>query len=306
MDVPSSVAGVTKASSDVSLGRITKQQLAILKLIHGFRFVSTKHVQAQLGKRQLQQAQQRLNTLLDKHYIGRNFSSKDRLTGTYSSYYLLPDGIKLLKRDRFTSDKRVFHNIYKDKTASSRFIRHQLGIGDIYLEFKRLYAEDERLDFMTKSQILSNFDYDYEDNPDNGHWYEFLPEPLPDALVTIFAEDYSGQEYFLEYLEDSVPFFVYRNRIKFYEQYAEEGTWQDAIGPSPTPPILLVCESPTLQRRILRFLKRYMENVYEELSFYVTTLDSLNSASGKDDEIWRAVDEEPRAPRALQDMPLKI
>jgi len=281
MNVPKHITP-TNNKSTRSAGRTTKQQLEILKLIYGFRFVSTKHVQALLGKQHLQQAQQRLTTLLAKGLIGRNFSSKDRLSGKFASHYLLPPGMKMLKQYGTSVDKQVLHNIYKDKTASERFIRHQMGLGDVYMELKRLY--DDELEFLTKSHVTGAFDYDYEDDPENGHWYDFLPQPLPDVCGSLFVDSDDTREYFLEYVEDTVPFFVYRNRIKFYVEYIEEGSWQENMFDLPT--ILLVCESPTLERRTKRFLKRYLQDVQEEgLVFKTTNKDKLGQAK-IGDNVW--------------------
>lgn len=283
----SKIVSKSSTTSQISSGsvskqtRITKQQLDILYLIYRYRFVSTKHVKQVLGREQIQQAQQRLNTLLGKGYIGRNFSNLDRLTGTYASYYLLPAGMKVLKqnKDAFEEERylsqQTLHNIYKDKNASPRFIKHQLDMGDIRLELIRLYGTD-RLRASTKSQLVI---------------YEGLPESLPDAYILLqdnSETNNTGKSYFLEYLENSIPFWVYRNRIKAYEEYVYAGTWKETMQEA-LPKILLVCESPTLQRRMTRFLNRYMENCYEDMTFYVTNTETLKTCQSPHEPIWREI-----------------
>lgn len=262
--------------------RITEQQLLVLQLIYRFRFVSTKHVQALLNKKQIQQAQQRLNLLLRKGYVGRNFSPQDRLTGRYASYYLLPKGMRILKQyEKHLSRKpepQVFHNIYKDKTASPRFIKHQLDLGDIALELSRIYGDIFHL--LTKSELTI---------------YEYLPELLPDSFV--YMQDPAKPKskrtsYFLEYLEDNVPFWVCRNRIKQYETYRDEGDWESAIDDEAMPKILLVCESPTLQQRMIRFLTRFMTNTYEEMTFYILNRGTLDGCTDPKEKIWRGISDE--------------
>lgn len=257
--------------------RITTQQLQILQLIYKFRFISTKHVQVLLARRQIQQAQQRLNLLLSKGYIGRNFSNTDRLTGQYASYFLLPAGMKVLKQNKDQLDRKpeqqVFHNIYKDKTASPRFIKHQLELGGMLLELERIH---QTFHYLTKSGLTI---------------YDSLPEQLPDAFVYLkdkTKEKSKRTNYFLEYWEDSVPFWVYRNRIKAYEEYSDEDTWKDKTG-DEMPIILLICESSTLQRRTERFLKRYMENCYEDMTFYITSTATLKSCMDPKYKIWREI-----------------
>ncbi len=254
---------------------ITKQQLLILTRIYNFRFVSTAQLQQLLAKKQLQQVQQRLNLLLKRGYIGRNFSNQDRLTGRYASYYLLPKGMKVLRQHQIKLDvklnSKVLHNIYKDKTASTRFINHCLGVGDINCHLKRLYGED--IEFISKSKLAD---------------YDFLPNPLPDAFI---RQD-KTQEYFLEYCEEIVPFFVYRKRIKQYvEVYIEEGAWKDATG-TELPTIRLVAETPVLQRRLKRFITKYLNNLYMGTGarFLITNLERLKTSDSQ--FIWSVIIQE--------------
>jgi len=253
---------------------ITKQQLRILVRIYDFRFVSTAQLQQLLAKKQIQQVQQRLNLLLDRGYIGRNFSKQDRLTGKYASYYLLPKGMKILKQHKsklsyeLELNPKIIHNIYKDRTASTRFINHCLGVGDINCYLNRLHGKD--IEFISKSKLAD---------------YDFLPNPLPDA----FLRQNKSREYFLEYCEEIVPFFVYRKRIKQYvEAYMEEDTWKEATS-TELPTIRLVAETPVLQRRLKRFLKKYLDDLYMATSarFLITNLEQLKTS--EDQAVWNEV-----------------
>jgi len=267
--------------------RLSKRQLQIIEFIYGYRFVSTRQVQLMLGKKQIQQAQQRLNTLLVKQYIGRNFSKIDRLTGKYASYYLMPKGIQLLRLYRARADYGVLRNIYKDRTASARFIAHCLSIGDSYADLSRMYGKS--LEFITKSQLRAD-DIDDRYDPDYGHSYDYFPQPLPDACLAIFDANYDGHEFLLEVWHDNVPFFVYRNRIKYYMEYVDEEKWKKETG-SALPPVLLVCESPTLQRRVQRFLKKQVDEIYTaELKFLITNRELMTTAQ-PDSAIWAEYDE---------------
>lgn len=285
-ELKSVIGGESNSKSVFKLERITKQQLDILELIYRFRFVSTKHISRLLGTKYIQQAQQRLNTLLTKDYIGKNFSNLDRLTGKYASYYLLSGGRKTLKKyqaqlsnglDRDLSTK-VLHNIYKDKTATDRFIKHQLDLGDIYIELSRLYKD--KFGFYTKSEFSKDT-------------YEYYPQPLPDAFMLLGNEggknENETKEFFVEYFEDNVPFWVYRKRIKQYVTYAEEGDWESSVD-TKQPKVLLICENLTLQRRTKRFLKRNIEETYigDDLVFLLTSKDQLTKAK-PDSPVWEVM-----------------
>jgi hypothetical protein len=251
---------------------ITKQQVQILARIYNFRFVSTFQLQQVLAKEQIQQVQQRLNLLLSRGYIGRNFSKLDRLTGKFASYYLLPDRVKVLKQHRSKLDNglglnpRVLHNIYKDKTASARFINHCLAVGDINCHLCRLYGDD--LEYFSKSKLAI---------------LDYFPEPHPDAFLRL----HKTKEYFLEYCEEIVPFFVYRKRIKQYvEEYLDEGIWEDVTKKPKSPDIMLVAETPVLQRRLRRFLKKYLNDLYmgTHARFLITNMELLKSSA--EQTIW--------------------
>jgi hypothetical protein len=257
---------------------ITKQQLLILIRIYNFRFVHTAQLQQVLAKKQIQQVQQRLNLLLKRGYIGRNFSSRDRLTGKYASYYLLPKGMKVLKQSKgYSLNPKVLHNIYKDKTASTRFINHCIGLGDISCGLKRLHGSN--LEYFPKNDLI---DYDY------------FPDPRPDAYLRIGADTKSikeRSEHFLEYCEEIVPFFVYRKRIKQYVEFVADELWDEATS-RKSPTIRLVAETPVLQRRLQRFIKKYLNNFYlaAHARFLVTNIDLLKAST--EQTIWTQIVQE--------------
>lgn len=238
-----------------------------------------------LGKKQIQQVQQRLNLLLNRQWIGRNFSNLDRLTGRYASYYLLPKGVKILKQHDQKLDERLLHNIYKDKTASSRFIDHCLGVGDIQCQFRRLYIG--HLGYLGRGGLSC---------------YSYYPEPPPDIFFRLrdrVRPKAKPQEFLLEYCETIVPFFVYRKRIKQYGEYAEDRTWEEATG-TKLPNILLVAETAVLQRRLQRFIKKWWQNSYmDELVFLVTNKELLIS-SKTDSAIWTEIGYEKNVLRSLE------
>jgi len=262
---------------------ITKQQLLILAYTYWFRFVSTRQLQFWFSKKQIQQVQQRLNLLLERGWIGRNFSNLDRLTGKYASYYLLPAGIRAFKSNQhklgfeLELDPKVLHNIYKDRTASERFINHCLAVGDIYCNLLRLYGN--KLEFFSKTQIASD---------------NYFPEQRPDAYLRLIGGSKTKptrSEYFLEYCEEIIPFWVHRKRIKAYIEYNDEGTWKDATARA-FPTILLVAESPVLQRRLQRFIKKVTDEIWaDDLRFKLSNKELLATSTSKE-AIWTEYDED--------------
>jgi len=187
------VASETVVSSRST--RRSKRQADLLEFIYAYRFVTTKQVQVFLGKKQIQQAQQRLNTLLAKGYIERKFTNEDRLLGRYASYYLSLDGLKLLKR---YGSPRALKNMRKDATVSENFVKHNIAIGDVAADLSRIYRNERRLILFTKNELLR----EDANNNDGSEDYEpasaSFPQPLPDIVIDLMGNDDSWEGYLLE------------------------------------------------------------------------------------------------------------
>jgi hypothetical protein len=243
---------------------LTKQQQTILTLIYRYRFVSTKHVQQALKIKYLANVQPRMNLLVEGQYIGRNYSSSQRLAGQPASYYLLPKGMAALKEFDADVSRQVLHNIYKDKTAQDSFIQRCLAVGDINIELERQY--EDRLEFFTQSEILEQAS-------------DYFPEPLPHAYFMITDPTNNSDDphtFFLEICESTRPSFVFKKRIQQYIQYAEEGDWKNATA-SDLPTILLVCDTRSMQASLSKFSKSEIENSYEDrLKIDVITREKLS------------------------------
>jgi len=268
--------------------RRSKRQEELLEYIYAYRFVTTKQVQIFLGKKQIQQAQQRLNTLLAKGYIDRRFTSEDRLLGRYASYYLSLDGLRLLKR---YGSPQALKNMRKDATASEGFVKHNIAIGDVAADLSRIYYDSEKLTLFTKNELLREDTNSNDGSEDYEPASASFPQPLPDMLIDLMGTDDSWKDYLLEVWHESVPFWVYRKRIKYYIQYLDEDERKEAFG-DQMPPVLLVCDTLALQRRVQRYLKRIFDEIYEdELRFLVTNRELLHEAK-EVDAIWTAVGEE--------------
>jgi hypothetical protein len=298
---------------DSNSTRITKQQLHILELIYRFRFVSTKHIKFWLDKQYLREAQQLLQTLLSKDYIGRNYTTKAKLHGEYASYYLLPKGLKVLKnyQDSFPEASSAKLNIpaqanqrvYRDKTASAMFIRHNLSLADANIGFRRCYSQTG-LSFYAKNEL---------------HGYSCFPKQLPDAYVSI-RDNIAGtncqdgstgakvntsrsdsptrrNHYFLELCEEAIPAFVYRRKIISYIHYAETGLWEKTAQTS-LPALLLLCESQRQKHRLLKVAAYEADHSFIPLTIKTTTWQQLGEAK-PDEPIWQVADIEKKTVEGL-------
>src|SRR5476651_1690597 len=94
--------------------RLNQKQLEILHLIYRFRFVTTKLVAECQGKSGGPAVYASLTNLADQGHIGRRYEPEYRLRGQYAAYYLLPDGVRALRRqprEDYTYDPKALHNL---------------------------------------------------------------------------------------------------------------------------------------------------------------------------------------------------
>jgi Replication-relaxation len=250
--------------------KLTKQQLAILVHIYEFRFVTTKHIQLKLTNTQLQQTQRRLNILVRDEYVGRNYTSRDRLNGRYASYYLTNLGIKTLKQQTgeantlYLNDS-VLHALYKDKNASERFIAHCVAVGDVWHALRTKYGT-ELCNYFPKSNITGD--------------ESFLQESKPDGYIelkTKFGKGSRTKRYILYVCEEAVPMFVHKKLIKNLLEYADEGYWEAENG-TPLPTMLLACDTERLRAKLEKLSTKMFGDTYmrdDEITFVVRTIAAV-------------------------------
>ena len=233
---------------------LNKKQLDILRLLYRFRFGTTALFTQALQTKSKIKMNERLKILLDQQYIGRHFEPEYHLLRKHASYYLLPDGIDALRQipdNKF--DKSILRNIRKDKTASAQFIDHCLGIFNLYCQFQKTHGD--KVHFFTKSQLVNK--------------YEYFSEFAPNAYIRLDTGE-SEQDFLLEYLQSTKPFFTIMQRLKEYAEYGSSGEWEAETN-SDFPKVLLVCDKPILQKRLMKKAATIIDDADDELKFYVAS-----------------------------------
>lgn len=238
--------------------KLNAGQLEVLRLLYKFRFGSNDLFAQYFGKKDRSFVYKRMSTLVGCGLIGKRFESSYRLRGKPAAYYLLPAGARLLQE--YKPDKPMnIKLIYKDKDVSEDFVDYCLEIFSLNCRLKARYGDS--LTFLTKSQLAH---------------YDYFEDFTPAAYMRLQAQDTAG-EYFLEYVQSSKPFFTILRRIKQYIDYADEGEWEAATD-SDFPRVLLVCDSPSLQKRLIKRSASILSEADDELEFYI---------ADKDAEVWR-------------------
>lgn len=256
----------------------TTKQLAALKLLYRFRFGTTDLLARALELKDGRYIHTRLEALIAREYIGKNYDSSYKLEGKPATYYLLPKAFKALKQQHKATGKelsdKTLRNAYKDKEASQEFIARKLAAFTIYDKLRAIHGAN--LKFWTKDQL--NFDK-----------YDYFPKPKPDASLSILPEGIRPRErcFFLNYLADDTPFFVHVRRLQKYIEYVEADEWEDAAN-SKLRGVLLVCESISLLKRIRKKLAQIVDED-ETPRFCYTTLQALKDSTPEDDEVWQVI-----------------
>lgn len=241
--------------------KLNKDQLEVLNLLYKFRFSSSDLLAHSFGKSNGSHIYKRLRILQEQGFIGKRYNNHNRIQGKPAAYYLLPNGMRRLNELRVSEGKDPIdvERLYKETRVTEAFVQYCMDIFRIYLTLNAQYGD--RLRFLTKNQLAGKYDY----------FDEFVPN-VYFRLKTTHAE----KDYFLEYLQSNKPFFAHTKRLKQYFDYAENGEWEEATN-SDFPKVLLVCDKPSLQKRLLDEAETILEDADEELSVFVITMDEFKS-----------------------------
>ena len=243
---------------------LNPHQIHILQLLYKFRFATSQLITKYEGTKYPRVITSRLKILLDQDYIGRNYDSTYRIKGKSASYFLRPKGVRYLRNLDYT-DKSVLYSIYHDKRASPYQISHRLSIFEICTAIKNNYSS---LNVFSKSEL----------NQDGSL------KPLPDLYMSRKrTSNVKDNDFFLDYLEDSLLYRQLIIAIRRYVNYAENEDWENEFGEN-FPAIILVCESKRTRYRVSQLIKKVMDRTYVDIHYQVITIDRI--ISGSDMSKW--------------------
>ena len=239
--------------------KLKPYQLDILLSLYKFRFGTTELLLSTSHKHITSRAmRKRLAILHEQKYIDKRVPTKTSFGNQYSMYCLTLKGISELKV-REIGSSAALRNIRKDIQASNRFARHCIGIFGVANELCASYSE--RCLFLTRTFLYGK---------------EYWPNPLPDAHVII--QDAQGafrQQYLFEYIDDTKPQRIWKQRINQLIEYLDNGEWPE-IGGEPT--LLLVCASGRLEQNTRAWVKRALEENYiTDMTVLISTTEYVVS-----------------------------
>jgi hypothetical protein len=232
--------------------KLTTKQATIINLLHRFRFLKSTQIQILLNDKTTHLTNDCLKTLTLRNYLGRRYT---RILGEGNQpaiYYLAKKSLKALELNP-NIEKTKLAYIYREKTRSKQFISRALFIADYYLF---LANESEintlKLHFFTKTDLQP---------------HPYMIQPLPDAYFARIDPDGVTKRDFLEVIDEGMPRFALKKRVRQYNDYLESGEFEKTTN-HPFPTILFIC--PNVGTKA--YLKKYLIKTSEEASLDTVSL----------------------------------
>lgn len=238
----------------MTLPKITKIQLNLIKQLISFRYLTRLQFQNYLGHKTKRQTNRHLKILREKGYI-RNIKGDNRLGFLDLAIFALgPTGIRLMRQIKDLTHEQI-KNRYKDPTRSQTLVDHQLLLVEIFLHFKK-EAERQKinLNFQTKEAF------------EEGSVFKMLH---PDAFV--IKEKEVTRHYFFEIIDPGILPQVWRRRIRSFVKYFLNNSVEAETGGS-YPAVLVICPNEGIKNNLLKYAAEYMEEQgAEDMTIKATT-----------------------------------
>lgn len=251
--------------------QLNQLQKEILEILYKFRFATVELIIQYQELDSAKYTYKRLQLLVDKGYIGRNYNGHYKIHGKQASYYLLKNGIQALREDPYINAKAL-NGMYKEGLVGDQFIEHSLGIFRLYNKFIELCGE--KAAFFTKNELIGS---------------EQFPKPLPDGYVTIETDSEEIKQFMLEVIEAATQFSVVRRKVLHYIEQFESDDW-DEENNSDYPALMLICENGSIERRTQRLVAKLLNNAdIDDFKVYTTTVKAVLASDDAESCIWTNV-----------------
>lgn len=254
---------------------ISSSQVSVLELLCKFRFASIELLVKSLNLKTVPGLRRKLKMLVEQGYAGIRYDRSYKIKGKPAAYYITAKGLKALRdlpgHDHI--DERFIKSCYRDKTIKEEFINQHLILYRASHELKRLYPD---IKFFTRRDLIP---------------YTHFPADPPGAFLALKAEGQADtKRFFLDIIPDSMPRYLLDGMIARYVEYFEAGGWD--VTESELPTMLLLCESVTTEKRVIRQAAKKLQSLHSDEPKYLTsTIHALRNATRNEKNIWSDVDD---------------
>ncbi len=248
--------------------KLNNKQLRVLKLTCKFRYISAPLLTECKRLKSRQSSYTMLENLYQQGYLAKiEATGNEHFENKGSRYYLTTKSIRLLRTEGV--HETILRLMYKNATLRPEAVDHYIEVLRTHLAIRNLYPDT--FEMWAKTE-LAQFDY-------------FI-RPLPDVhLVRSRTSKTKTNQYNVEIMNDT-PFFLQKKRLASYIEDYDGGDW-DTVNDSPYPLVLLVCANERSEQRLRRHITKTLDDMGmdDEMCFYTTTKELLNSAHNK--EVWK-------------------
>lgn len=222
--------------------RTTQQTLQILTFIHRFRHVTTRHLQLNLGHTTLTTTNNRLALLRAKGYVARQYDIADRAHGRPASYYLTPEGLKLLRSRNPHLKYRLMRSVRQDAVLGEKCRMRFHTLADVYCHFKRHY--NGCFSMWTAFDLVD---------------IASMPSEIPDGLVRVTLPGADPKYYFVEIYGWGRTNYQQQQRFNSYISEPLPTSWETADDLNIRD-LLVVASGAGSRRRAHAQLRRSLED----------------------------------------------
>lgn len=238
--------------------KLNQNQIDVLLLLYKFRFATSNLLTQKLKLQHRNSINSRLKILEDQEYIDRRYDKSYKMMNKPASYFMLPKGFAVLRgMDGISSN--ALKNMYKDIQATDGFVERSLAIFGIYNQLDAVFGE--HFDMFSKSELTG---------------MEDMPEVSPDGLIKLRTSDSTRakeRSFFFYYAEERQPLFAVSNIITKQLEYGDSEDWRELFGKPPA--VIIICDSPALERRLHRQAGRVEDEAVKGQKFYTTTATEI-------------------------------
>jgi hypothetical protein len=247
--------------------KLNELQLEVLHILYKFRFATAELIST-YQEQSKQYTNIRLSILIEQEFVGKHYDSTYRLNHRSATYFLLPNGVRLLKANP-ELDHKGLHLGYYSRRAEPTFISRSLRLFRVYLALDTLYGSN--LEFYTSTELAEQTNF---------------PKIRPDGYMSFRGAYKTAPNVMLELMESTKPMDQIRQRLNRYLYHHETSTtWGDDY-----PYIFLICDNVDLERELQKHVARTL--TYRGMNkpyYYTTTLRALYGSKSGNAPIWSSV-----------------
>ena len=242
-------------------------QLEILNQIYKYRFVTINLLQASLDLNSYSTLQRKLEVLIERNLVGKDYKPIYHLRHIHAAYYLRPEGLRALAKS--DPSIRLTKASYAENSRSRAFIDQYLAVYNSLNLLQRLFP---LIKAYTARDLAS---------------YRAFPKPTPAAYL-VLEQNKQTQRFFLDFIPEGFPNYKINQLIDRYHQFFLEETWSQTEAELPT--LLIVTDQPSNLVYLERLISKKQAQIdMVEPNIYLTSLPDLKSAVNHQAAIWIAV-----------------